>query len=159
MTEVERNTLAKIESFLAYIGIVVQSVDLVEDTFLPGILIDCGELKIDKQKVLYPGDVLHEAGHIAVTSAAERMLLKGNVTLGNPHKEGDELAVLLWTYAVCRHIGIDPSVVFHPMGYKGQSDWLIDQFSRGQYIGLPLLVWMQMTTTDGFPKMQQWLRF
>ena len=158
MTFPNSQTFAQIEAFLTQIGIPIQRSTLIDETFLPGILIDRGRLIIDLQKLAYPGDILHEAGHIAVTSATERPLLGGNITINNPQKEGDELAVLLWTYAACRQINTDPSVVFHPMGYKGQSDWLIDQFERGQYMGLPLLVWMGLTTTDGFPAMQRWLR-
>lgn len=145
-------------AFVTEIGIRIQPTDLTQETFLPGILIDRGSLLVDWQKLLYPGDLLHEAGHIAVTTAAERPLLGGNVTAGNPEKEGEEMAVLLWTYAACRHIHLPPTVVFHPMGYKGQSGWLIEQFTTGNYIGLPLLVWMEMTTTDGFPTMRNWLR-
>ena len=126
--------------------------------FLPGLLIDKGELLLDRARLLYPGDLLHEAGHIAVTVAAERPLLGANVTENHPEKEGEELAVLLWTYAACRHLDIPPVVVFHPDGYKGSSEWLIESFTNGQYLGLPLLVWMGLTTTQGFPTMTRWLR-
>ncbi len=158
MTQPDNQLMAKIRAFLTKIGISIQEVAISEDTFLPGILIDKGGLHVDVERLLYPGDILHEAGHIAVTPAAERPLLGGNVTAGNPQKEGDELAVLLWTYAACRQIGVAPSVVFHPAGYKGQSDWLIDNFDQGQFMGLPLLVWMGFTTADDFPVMQRWLR-
>jgi hypothetical protein len=115
-------------------------------------------LVIDQQQLLYPGDVLHEAGHIAVTTAAERPLLSGNITENNPEKEGEELAVLLWTYAACQALGLPAEVVFHPAGYKGQSEWLITNFEQGNYIGLPLLAWMGLTTSNTFPAMKRWLR-
>jgi hypothetical protein len=144
--------------FLASIGLPVRETSFEQPGFLPGLLIDKGELLLDRARLLYPGDMLHEAGHIAVTVAAERPLLGANVTENHPEKEGEELAVLLWTYAACRYLGIPPIVVFHPDGYKGSSKWLIESFTNGQYMGLPLLVWMGLTTTEGFPTMTRWLR-
>lgn len=144
--------------FLAGIGLPVRETAFEKTGFLPGLLIENGELLLDRTRLLYPGDVLHEAGHIAVTVAAERPLLGANVTENHPEKEGEELAVLLWTYAACQALAIPPAVVFHPAGYKDQSEWLIENFESGQYMGLPLLVWMDMTTTEGFPQMTRWLR-
>jgi hypothetical protein len=48
----------------------------------------------------------------------------------------------LWSYAVLKHIGIPEEVVFHPNGYKNDSQWLIDNFSNGVYISLPFLEWI-----------------
>lgn len=150
--------LGQMLEFLASIGLPVRETSFEQPGFLPGLLIEKGELLLDRAQLQYPGDVLHEAGHIAVTTAAERPLLGANVTENHPEKEGEELAVLLWTYAACRQLGIPPEVVFHPAGYKSQSDWLITTFDAGQYMGLPLLVWMGLTTTEGFPAMTRWLR-
>ncbi len=150
--------LDRMLEFIASIGLPVRETSFEKTGFLPGLLIEKGELLLDRARLLYPGDVLHEAGHIAVTVAAERPLLGANVTENQPEKEGDELAVLLWTYAACRHLAIPPEVVFHPEGYKGQSEWLTKSFSDGQYLGLPLLMWMGLTTAEGFPTMTRWLR-
>jgi hypothetical protein len=150
--------LDRMLEFLTTIGLPVRETSFEKTGFLPGLLIDKGGLLLDHTRLLYPGDVLHEAGHIAVTVAAERPLLGANVTENHPEKEGEELAVLLWTYAACRHLDIPPVVVFHPDGYKGQSKWLIESFTTGQYMGLPLLVWMELTITEGFPTMTRWLR-
>jgi hypothetical protein len=154
--------LDKIYAFLAEIGISVSETTLSQSTFVPGILIDKGRLLVDPEKLLYPGDLLHEAGHIAVTLPAERVLLHKDVTLGRPDKQGDELAVILWTYAACLRIGIPAAVVFHPAGYKGESEWLLGMFAQETYVGLPLLVWMGMTLDQrvegGFPQITSWLR-
>ncbi len=157
-TSLPADYLDRILDFLTSIGLPVRETPFDKPGFLPGLLIEKGELLLDRARLLYPGDVLHEAGHIAVTVAAERPLLGANITENHPEKEGEELAVLLWTYAACRHLDIPPVVVFHPEGYKGQSEWLINIFTNGQYMGLPLLVWMGMTTTEGFPTMTRWLR-
>ena len=148
--------------FLAEIGIPTQLADFSQaDTFLPGILIEGGGLLIDAARLRYPGDILHEAGHLAVTPAAGRARLAGNIMAGQPAQhgtDGDEIVTMLWSYAACQAIGIPPEIVFHPDGYRGSSDWILDNFRQVIYPGLPLLVWMGLTTTTGFPTMTRWLR-
>ncbi|MGY3091513.1 hypothetical protein ACVWYF_004581 [Hymenobacter sp. UYAg731] len=153
--------LPAMRQFLAEIGIPTQEVELTVDTFLPGILIEGGGLLIDPARLLYPGDILHEAGHLAVTPAAERAQLSGNVLAGKPDQhgiDGDEILAMLWSYAASEALGISPEVVFHPDGYRNASAWILDNFRQGIYPGLPLLVWMGLTTTENFPKMTRWLR-
>ena len=150
--------LASIRQFLTDIDLNFREVALPAPSFLPGLLIDQGALLLDPTRLLYPGDVLHEAGHLALTPAADRPTLHGDVTQSQPERAGDELAVMLWTYAACQHIGLPPEIVFHPDGYHGQSGWLLDNYRQGVYIGLPLLVWMGLTETQAFPRMTHWLR-
>ncbi|MET4108225.1 hypothetical protein [Hymenobacter sp. UYP22] len=145
-------------AFVEEIGLVVQQEHIEQACFLPGLLLRQGQLVVDHHRLLYPGDILHEAGHLAVTAAAERPTVGGNITENHPEKEGEELAVLAWTYAACRHVGLPAAVVFHPDGYKNQSQWLVEQYETGHYLGLPLLVWMGLTTTADFPHMHRWLR-
>lgn len=150
-----------IRQFLAEIGIPTQEAALGDDTFLPGILIENGSLLIDPTQLRYPGDLLHEAGHLAVTPAAERTQLAGNVMAGKPEQQGtdgEEIVAMLWSYAAAQAIGVPPEVVFHPDGYRNASNWMLDNFQQKIYPGLPLLVWMGLTTTDGFPAMTRWLR-
>jgi hypothetical protein len=153
--------LPAMREFLAEIGIPTQEAELASDTFLPGILIENGGLLIDPGKLLYPGDILHEAGHLAVTPAAERAQLSGNVMAGKPEQQGtdgDEIVAMLWSYAAAQAIGMPPEIVFHPAGYRGGSQWILDNFCQGDYPGLPLLVWMGLTTNEDFPRMTRWLR-
>jgi hypothetical protein len=148
--------------FFKSIGLEVIEETFEETTFLPGLKIRNGALIYCKEKLLHPGDMMHEAGHIAVTVAAERASLNDNVTANDKNKEGEELAVMLWTYAVCLHLKMDPAIVFHEEGYKGESEWLLENFNAKTFIGLPLLVWMGMTAypvdDTGFPIMVKWLR-
>ena len=158
----EKAALEKVTGFLTAVGIIVHYSPVSETSFLPGILIKNGELVIDIQRLQHPGDILHEAGHIAVAPPADRAILHDNVTANRPGTEGEEMSVLLWSYAACLHLGIPPVFVFHPDGYKGESDWLLNNFRSGNYIGLPLLVWMGMTKDPGepggYPAMTKWLR-
>ena len=132
----------KIFSFLNEIGIDITIGKIKEKTFLPGILISKGKLIVDMDKLSYPGDLLHEAGHIAVTPKAERQYLNANVSQNLSNKEGEEIAAILWSYAAARYIDIPDEVVFHEKGYKGDSSWLMAQFTNKNYVGLPLLQWM-----------------
>ncbi|PHR11279.1 MAG: hypothetical protein COA40_11710 [Aequorivita sp.] len=160
--ETERELiLDTIFRFLEKISIAYSLTDIETETFLPGIQIKNGTLQIDLQKLKYPGDLLREAGHIAVTKSEERNILNDNVMENNAEKAGDEMAVLLWSYAAAKKIGLAPEIVFHEDGYKGEAIWLREQFEGKNYIGLPLLQWMGLAETEGdhaFPKMKAWLR-
>ena len=72
--------------------------------------------------------------------------------------QADEIAAILWSYAALHHLQLEPTVVFHPDGYRNASNWFIDNFSNKMYIGLPLLEWMGLCDTENFPNMKQWLR-
>ncbi|HXU28550.1 MAG TPA: hypothetical protein VN698_15065 [Bacteroidia bacterium] len=149
-------------NFCTSINIEVVEKEFDETSFLPGIKIENGKLVVDLKKLAYPGDLLHEAGHIAVTSSIERGALNDNVTDNKPGKEGEELAAMLWSYAACLQLKINPEIVFHKDGYKGDSEWILNNYKNKTFIGLPLLTWMGMATAqndaNGFPHMIKWLR-
>jgi hypothetical protein len=105
-----------IAGFLTAIGLEITPAVLSDDTFLPGLTIDRGTLLIDESKLAYPGDLLHEAGHIAVTAPDKRGQLGKNAG----YDAGHEMAAIAWSYAAALHIGIDLTIVFHPDGYRGQ---------------------------------------
>lgn len=160
--------IVQITDFLYSIGIPANPASLEEETFLPGLKIEAGGILYDLDQLKYPGDLLHEAGHIAVVPAELRSQLNGNIGMaGDPNAMGDEIAAILWSYAALKAIGLPMETVFHEEGYKGQSDWHIDNFTTGNYIGLPLLEWMGMTASEQkaaelgvepFPAMIKWLR-
>ena len=155
--------LDRINGFIRGIGITVEEGTVASGSFLPAIEIRNGGIIYDSALLTYPGDLLHEAGHIAVSLPGERPHLSGNIVDNDQSKMGDEMAVLLWTWAASLHLKLPPQIVFHKDGYKGTSDWIIQQFSSGSFIGLPLLVWMKMCTDvkkdgSGFPKMLKWMR-
>lgn len=141
--------------FLAQIGVPVRVGPFPEDTFLPGLNIVDGTLCIDPERLLYPGDILHEAAHIALTPPSRRGSLGGKLQIS----PAEEMAALAWSYAAAVSIGIVPLIVFHEHGYKNGGAHLIEQFSSGLPPGgpgVPMLNWYGMTTT--FPQMTHWLR-
>lgn len=159
--------IQRCHTFLQSIGIEMVFTSLDEPTFLPGLCIREGKLLVDREKLLYPGDILHEAGHIAVVEEKYRSQLNDNVNDMPGYMDGNELVAILWSYAALKAIGFPEEVVFHPDGYKGASDWFIEHLQSGNYIALPLLQWMGMALdeknaaeqgVEPFPKMISWLR-
>lgn len=153
--------------FLNEIGIDIIEKELDETTFLSGLALGPNCIYVDFEKLLYPSDILHEAGHLAVTTASERKLVGTDAMPKEWPAQGDEIGAILWSYAAICHLKLPLEYVFHPNGYKNNSDWFISNFSNGNYIGLPLLEWAGMTlskdlaTAEGkkaFPVMQKWLR-
>ena len=141
--------------------------ELDDTCFLPGLKIQENSIRIDKNRLKYPGDILHEAGHLAVTDKDLRPLIGTPKMDPNWPNLSDEIVSILWSYAAICHLDIKPEVVFHPDGYKNDSAWLISQLESGIYTGLPLLDWMgffregtdeEESNTHTFPKMAKWLR-
>lgn len=161
--------ITPIVEFIRSIGIPVVFDTITGETFVPGILINKGGLVVDESRLLHPGDLLHEAGHIAVAFPDDRELMFGDVgAMTEKNKsDGEEMMAIAWSYAACIHLGIDPAVVFHPYGYKGSSDWYLDQYGSGNMLYLPLMQWAgfcydtanaQKHGVKPFPEMIRWLR-
>jgi hypothetical protein len=157
----------KIVGFLRGIGIEVEQRAGLGDTFLPGLTLDRGRLLFDPAKLEYPGDLLHEAGHVAVAPRDVRPLLSGSVDVPGVDMGELETAVVPWSYAAALEIGIDPALVFHAGGYRGKSAGLLTTFGAGVYPGLPLLeayglaAGPRLAATLGvpaYPAMISWLR-
>lgn len=156
-----RNTKDDVLDFFEAVRIPFRFGTISTYSFLPGILIQEGRLVIDMELLRYPGDLLHEAGHIAVTPTSERRSLTGDVHKCG-HGPADEMAAIAWSWAALQKMGGDPEFLFHAQGYKGGSKTYIQAFSSGGGFGYPLLAWYGMTEMPGhpeaFPKMKRWLR-
>jgi hypothetical protein len=158
--------LATCIHFLQGIGITVSWQTIDEPTFLPGIAIRNGHLIIDEEKFRYPGDILHEAAHIAVVPAADRAELDEAAIGKRTDREAEEMMAIAWSYAVSVHLALDPYFVFHPDGYKGGGKDIADNFMEGRYFGVPMLQWTGMAASAAeieagaapYPAMKTWLR-
>ena len=151
----------RLSAFVRGLGIDVRAATLAEKTFLPGLEISHGALLVDEARLSHPGDILHEAGHLAVTDPAER-----NAPMLSP-TPGDELTAIAWSYAALRHLDLDPAVVFHADGYKDGAASIIENFTAGRYFGVPLLQLYGMSCEPHqaaakglapYPHMLRWLR-
>ena len=147
------HTVEQIAAFLDSIGIPVRTAEIDGPTFLPGIRIEQGGLQIDPVKLKYPGDLLHEAGHLAILTPELRAAMSDDA--GNDG--GAEMTAIAWSYAAAMHLGIKAEVVFHPDGYKGGAKSIADNFAAGNYFGVPFLRLWGMTT-GAYPAMLRWVR-
>jgi hypothetical protein len=151
----------RLAAFVRDIGLPLHAAALPADTFLPGLDIRDGAVVVDATRLAYPGDILHEAGHLAVADPAER-----NAPRLSP-SPGDEMASIAWSYAALRQLDLDPAIVFHPDGYKGGAAAIIENFEAGRYFGVPLLQLYAMSYEPRraaekgvapFPHMLRWVR-
>lgn len=153
---------ARIVAFLREIGLEVREGRIEGRTFVPGIQIRHGGLVYDPTGPFHPGDLLHEAGHLAIVSPARRAAM--HIDAGK--RAGEEMTAIAWSYAAAVHLGIDARVVFHDDGYKGGGASLAENFRGGRYVGVPVLAWLGLTTEPRratergqppYPHMRAWL--
>jgi len=151
----------RLAAFVRGIGIDVRAAALPEKTVLPGLDIRHGVVVVDETRMTHPGDILHEAGHLAVADLGER-----NAPTLSP-TPADEMTSIAWSYAALCHLALDPAVVFHDNGYKGGASSIIENFTAGRYFGVPLLQFYGMavepsraaeTGVEPYPHMLRWLR-
>ncbi|SMF33675.1 hypothetical protein SAMN06265365_111143 [Tistlia consotensis] len=130
------------------------------DSFLPGVAIAEGRLLYDSERLGSPGDLLHEAGHIALVPARFRGQLDDDVDAviaGLLAGEGEappdaaerealahtEVMAIAWSYAAARRIGVPATCLFWPGTYRmppGQTpDQLAGQLEQGLFIGIQWL--------------------
>ena len=151
----------KLVEFVRSIGIEVESCPIDWKSRFPGLDIRCGCVLVDESRLIHPGNILHEAGHIAVHDPTRRSQSKFLPT------KGEELGALAWSYAAALHLGLDAEVVFYPGSYIGWDKALVENFSEGRYIGTPLLQLHGMAVesrlasqagVEPYPHMLKWLR-
>ena len=128
----------RIVAFVRAIGIAVEVATLDGDTFLPGVAVAAGRLRVDPARLTWPGDLLHEAGHVAVGDP-------DRPEDGVSDDPGEEMAALAWSFAAAVRLGLDPSVPFHEGGYRGGGKTLAENFSLGGYVGVPMLALWGLT--------------
>jgi hypothetical protein len=156
-----------IVAFLRQAGIAVHEGDVGETSFLPGLMVARGEITFDPARLTWPGDLLHEAGHIAVTPPARRCHLPESLD-GHPiDADGGEVEATAWAYAASVALGLPPAVLFHDGGYHGQSAALVMTYAMGVYPGCRGLADAGMTLVGDqarragvppYPHMVRWLR-
>jgi hypothetical protein len=154
---------ARIVDFLRGIGLNVTADTIQDRTFVPGIVIHHGVLVVDPPRLTYPGDLLHEAGHLAVMEPERRRAC--HIDVGK--RAAEEMMAIAWSWAAGVHLGLDPSIVFHEGGYRGGGHAIVDNFAHGRFIAVPMLQWVGMTADPKraadlgvapYPHMLKWLR-
>lgn len=147
----------RIGSFLDSIGLAMAVIEhgggQERRQFVPGIIIDHGVLTLDPMVPIWPGDLLHEAGHVAVT---EPQLRAGLCELAAD--PGEEMAAIAWSWAGAIASGIAADQLFHSAGYRGGGGYLAENFTAGRFVGVPMLGWFGLCDEAYYPAMKRWLR-
>jgi hypothetical protein len=148
-------------AFVRSIGLLVQeaTAEVLTGSFVPGVRIAAGGLVVDPENV-FPGDVLHEAGHLATIPAVFRPEASG--TLGAvsrrmqqhlaDHPEGlaswpeDRLCrgilqcgdseATAWQYAAAQHIGLPDTWLFPPGSFDGNAEETLMRLKWGRDMGI-----------------------
>jgi len=151
----------KLAAFVRSIGMEVQPCAIDWKTQFPGLDIRAGNVLVDESQLLHPGNILHEAGHIAVHDPARRSQTQFSPT------RGEELGALAWSYAAVVQLGLSAEMVFYPGSFTGWAESLLENFAEGRYLGVPLLQRYGMAFEPRlaaerglkpYPHMIRWLR-
>ena len=132
-------------------------------TPLAGITLDRGVLVVDPAGPMYPGDLLHEAGHLALLPPRDRVRATGR--LDDRWGTATESGAICWSVAAAWHLHLDLRVVLHDHGYHGAGARIATTFELGGFPGLPLPVDAGLTKPPAeaaagepaFPAMARWL--
>lgn len=174
-------------TFLERIGITVK-IDLDANGFLPGVRIKGRTILVREASDKLAGDVLHEAGHIAVMPSLLVDKLEGNSEspeiiqaisawfddhpdsmnypespVGRAMLQCGETEATAWSYAAAHAAGVDTLTPFRK-GFDGQGHFIRLQFSLGRHLGIHGLAASGMTDLPmrggdyAFPKMKRWLQ-
>ena len=159
--------IAAITAFLGSVGLGLSEGHVAADSFLPGVGIEEGRLVFDAGLLAWPGDLLHEAGHLAVTPASARPSLRGTLTPADHHPDGGEVEAIAWSFAALSALRLPVDLLFHAGGYRGHANGLVRSFSLGVYPGAAGLERTGLTATgalavrlgvEPYPRMIRWLR-
>ena len=175
---------ARTVAFLEELGFVIRH-DPAADGFLEGVEISNGELLVESCADDMAGELLHEAGHLAVIPSLFRGQVSGDLggvgeimsdwidahglALGPDHPlvrailQAGECEAVAWSYAAASAIGIDTRIPFY-RGFEGEGLALHDQVASGYYFGVHGLAAGGMTdlprprSLTPFPQMKRWLQ-
>lgn len=158
--------LERILAFLGEIGVAAREQPIDEATFLPGIRVSGGALVFDRTRLRWPADLLHEAAHVALTSAARRPALDDALDAETPDAIG-EVEAIAWSFAATTHLDVPLDQLFHPDGYHGHSQGLALAYSLGVHHGAAGLAALGLCAVGAeaqrrglrpYPHMLRWLR-
>jgi hypothetical protein len=154
-------------AFIEGIGLPIRETPLPGDTFLPGVELREGGILVDPARLQWPGDLLHEAGHLAVLPSRVRHVAEEDQPNAADAEHAGELEAMAWAYAAVQALEIPVDVLIHEGGYRGRSRDLLQMYAFGVYPGLKGLCDAGLAAAPGFtpdcgelryPRMLKWLR-
>jgi hypothetical protein len=113
-------------NFIHSVGLETTFCSLNEtDCFLPGIFIYKGKILIDKEKLKYPGDLIHEAAHLAVIPSGERNIVSGTDIGKRADAAAEEMMAIAWSYAPANILQLIRLLYFTNMATKEEAKILL----------------------------------
>lgn len=175
---------ARVREFLEALGFTIRVKPGISG-FLRDVAIVAGELHVDRNDDDLAGELLHEAGHLAVlpgpfrneadgdlAGVCENMSAWLDANLAEIYPDDPKVRAILqsgeteavaWSYAAAVALGLDTRIPFY-RGFDGAGLDLHDQVASGYYFGVHGLAAGGMSeiprrwSTTPFPKMKRWLQ-
>jgi hypothetical protein len=185
VTQQNGDVLGRVVAFLQSLGFVMIEGEPCQNPdgreFLPGVSIQPGmTIVYTVSRLESVGDLLHDAGHVAVTPSLFRSQLSYDLsileTLADEYMaahpflvDGQEDPVMrgllqageqeaqAWSYAAAVAAGIDPGLVMYADSAERSHSGLVG-LRLGQHAGIHGLAAGGMTTCRVFPRMLRWLQ-
>lgn len=176
----------EIVTFLRQIGLPLEVGPFGAEGFLPGITIIDGVLRVDPAHLYVSGDLLHEAGHMAIVPARLRGRLGSNLEeslrdliagdddpLAALALQQTESMAIAWSYAALQALRLPPTVIFFAGGYRmvpEQQERFVTLLDNGNFFGIGHLASIGLTGPCGimammlqnglapYPQMTKWLQ-
>jgi len=175
-----------IVAFMRRVGVPVEVGEFGPAGFLPGVTVHQGGFRVDPSHLVASGDLLHEAGHMAILPAALRPLMGDNLQtgllemaekagiqapgLGMTAMRGEGMAIA-WSYAALLAADLPADCIFFPGSYTlgDRPEGLLALLAQGNTLGVDGLARLGMTGNPGvhrllydnglppFPAMARWL--
>ena len=169
--------VAKVTAFLCAIGIQCQH-GKVGRSFINNVRIHAGALVINSKSTV--GDILHEAGHVAIVpeslrhhaqgdlSGLERAISKAmdKVTYEQWERDDPAAKALLqigdpeataWAWAAGKHLDLPEHLIIQDDHYDGEGATIRFMLSHKQYAGINGMVTSRMLARIGaYPDLQRW---
>jgi hypothetical protein len=156
--EPARGPLRRVVRWLRTVGLRAEEGTRYTLPFARGIWLEDGELIYDPCEA-HPGDMLHEAGHLAVLPADARLAAQGDADEVSGFHDNDSEAIA-WSYAAALACGVDPWLVFES-GFTSREDAeeAFRLLRSGRHDGIAKLVEADfLSDAKEFPKLRRWLR-
>jgi hypothetical protein len=153
-----------IVDWLTSVGIDVDRRVIAVPGAVPGVTLGGGGLVVDPSGPAHVGDLLHEAGHLALLPPSVRARAEGR--LDDSWGTEMEAGAICWSVAAAWHLGLDLRAILHDHGYRGAGSRLASTFEAGVFPGLPLLIDAGLAHAPrsapvgapAYPAMIRWLR-
>lgn len=169
--------------FLNHIGLPTAIVDETpKSSFMPHLFIRHGTLEVTRDVLI--GDLLHDAGHLAVIPGRLRHLMHGNLyrsfeaifeqiaDLPHDHPEvvamihSDDPAATAWAWACGVHLGIPHEDIITDASFGDAGADIRCMLSHHQYVGIHALQSSGFCAAHGmchptlpvFPQLQFWVK-